>query len=121
MGQLSVNLERSLELQMAGVIGCRSKVEQPSCSPGFLLRMQTTEIAVGVLGTIVGTTDGGNIWVNETSGTGYDLSRVSLSTAVGYGSTILEERITSQGRLQARGRSRRQARVLLLRVRVQAD
>src|SRR5260370_30464515 len=41
--QLSVNLGRSLELQMVGVIGCRSKVEQPSCSPGFLLPMQTTE------------------------------------------------------------------------------
>src|SRR6266480_5804905 len=43
MGQLSVNLGRSLELQMEAVIGYRSKVEQPSCSPGFPLSTQTTE------------------------------------------------------------------------------
>src|SRR5438093_12141489 len=43
MGQLLGNLGRSLEQQMAGVIGYRSKVEQPSCSPGFPLPMQTTE------------------------------------------------------------------------------
>jgi len=53
-------------------------------------------IAVGVLGTIVRTTDGGNTWVNETSGTGYDLSRVSLSTAVGYGGTILRRELPAR-------------------------
>src|SRR5437773_12488036 len=43
MGQLSLNLGPSLELQTAEVIGYLSKVEQPSCSPGFPLPMQTME------------------------------------------------------------------------------
>src|SRR5882757_2034372 len=50
MGQLSVNSGRSLELQTAEVIGCHSKVEQPSCSPECPLRMQTTESPSASLG-----------------------------------------------------------------------
>jgi photosystem II stability/assembly factor-like uncharacterized protein len=50
--------------------------------------------AVGELGTILRTMDGGNNWVPETIGTDYDLSAVSFAdaangTAVGYGGTIL--------------------------------
>jgi photosystem II stability/assembly factor-like uncharacterized protein len=53
-------------------------------------------IAVGAIGTIVRTADGGNTWENETSGTGYDISRVSLNTAVGFGGTILRRELVTR-------------------------
>jgi len=51
-------------------------------------------MACGAFGIILRTTDGGETWVGETSGTDYDLSRISCTgagdgTAVGYGGSIL--------------------------------